>query len=244
MAQAGAGNLAQNSPEVSTTVAFSMLNEYGLKLENKAAAARCAVEELVNTQPLNDEAPDAEISADWLNYFSDIAAQKSDPEMQRLMGRILAGEIRKPGSFSPMTISVLSTLTPVVAQRFELLCSVALEEQDACLILKSIFPQFEAKGIPEIGFTYIDFLALRQHQLLATDQGSTLEIDSGEEFIVSNCGQRFILGSSGAQQIQCALFSQVGVEMRRLVSPKAVPWFIEKLSATFSQPNWRLQPIV
>lgn len=134
IAQARAHDLAQNSHNVSTTVALSMLNEYGLKVENKAAAAQYALEELVKASPLKDEAPDADISTDWLNYFSDIAAQKSDPDMQRLMGRILAGEIRKPGSFSPMTINVLSTLTPAVAQKFEQLCSIAIDADGRNLI--------------------------------------------------------------------------------------------------------------
>jgi hypothetical protein len=244
MAQAGAQNLAQKSPAISNTVALSMLNEYGLKFANKAAVGRQAFEELANDPPLVDEVPEASIDVDWLNYFSDIAAQKSGPEMQRLMGRILAGEIRKPGSFSPMTVNILSTLTPEVAQKFEQLCSVAVQMNGMSLILTSVFPDFATKGIPEIGFTYVDLLTLRSHQLLANETGSTWTMTQGSASVMVNCARTIILfatGSGGDQAVPSSLFSQAGNEMRRLVSPTPPTWFEEKLSSVFVQPKWKLE---
>ena len=41
-----------------------------------------------------------EISDDWLNQFREYACQKSSEEAQDLFSKVLAGEIRKPGSFS------------------------------------------------------------------------------------------------------------------------------------------------
>lgn len=243
IAQAGAHDLAQNSPAISTAVALSMLNEYGLRHENKAAVARQAFSALANDPPLQDDAPETSIDTDWLNYFSDIAAQKSGLEMQRLMGRILAGEIRKPGSFSPLTINVLSTLTPAVAQKFEQLCSVTVGMNGVRFILTDVFPEFLSKGIPEIGFSYVDLLTLRSHQLLANDAGSTWTLSPGSAALMSNCERQFLISAAnnGERQFKSVLLSQVGEEMHRLVSPKSTPWFIEKLSASFSQPNWNLQ---
>lgn len=244
IAQSGSTELAQSSPAVTTAVAMSMLNDYGLKFDNKAATAQFALENLKKEPPLHDESPTSEISVDWLNYFSDIAGQKSDPEMQQLMGRILAGEIRKPGSFSPLTISVLSTLSIPVAKKFELLCSVSVEMQGMSIILTDIFPNFLSKGIPEIGFTYVDLLALRSHQLLASESGSNWPLSKGSVSFLSSCGMNFMLRPTGVaaeQIIAAALFTQVGSEMRRLVFPNAAPWFHEKLSAYYSQPNWQLE---
>ena len=45
------------------------------------------------------------ISDDWLNAFETEARQKSTEEMQTYFGKILAGEIRKPGSYSTETIN-------------------------------------------------------------------------------------------------------------------------------------------
>lgn len=245
VAKAGANALAaERTSNISTAVALSMLNDYGLKLDNRAAVAQHAFAELAKEPFSQDEMPDAELSIDWLNYFSDIAAQKSDPEMQHLMGKILAGEIRKPGSFSPMTVNALSTLTTTIAQKFEQLCSVALDVDGMSFVLTNVFPEFLSKGIPEIGFTYVDLLNLRSHQLLANESGSKLSLNAGDVCRVSNCGKIFqlrVTGSGGKQEIPSALFSQVGSEMRRLVSPTPPPWFEEKLSTVFSQPNWHLQ---
>lgn len=243
VAKAGTNALVENSSNISTSVALSMLNDYGLKLDNKVAVAQQAFAELAK-EPLNqDEAPDAELSLDWLNYFSDIAAQKSDPEMQHLMGKILAGEIRKPGSFSPMTVNVLSTITTTIAQKFEQLCSVSVEMKGMSIVLTNVFPEFLSKGIPDIEFTYVDLLNLRSHQLLANESGSSWSLAPGNTVVFSSCGRKFQLcatGSGGEQVIPTALFSQVGAEMRRLVSPTAPAWFDEKLTTAFPQPNWQL----
>lgn len=246
IAKSGANDLAEKSPNISGAVALSMLSDYGLKLENKAAVAQQAFQELAKEPISQDEAPDAEISADWLNYFSDIAAQKSDPEMQRLMGQILAGEIRKPGSFSPITVSVLSTLTTPVAQKFEQLCRLTVEMNGVSFVLTNIFPDFLIKGIPEIGLTYVDVLNLRTHQLLANERGSGWKLAPRVAHTISNCGRNFFLLATGNgvdQNIPMALFSQVGIEMRRLVSPDPLPWFDEKLATVFSRPDWLLNSI-
>lgn len=68
-----------------------------------------AVEQLNSQQ----QEPDAqsEIDDDWLNLFARLAEDKSSEELQGLFGRILGGEIRKPGSFSLRTIQFPSTLS-------------------------------------------------------------------------------------------------------------------------------------
>lgn len=246
IAKSGTKALAEHSGNIATSVALSMLNDYGLKFDNKAAVAQQAIAELAKEPLSEDEMPDAELSVDWLNYFADIAAQKSDPEMQLLMGKILAGEIRKPGSFSPMTINALSTLTTSIAQKFEQLCSVSVDMDGMSLVLTNVFPEFLSKGIPEIGFTYVDLLNLRSHQLLANESGSTWTLTPGSENLISTCGKKFLIratGSGGEQAIPSALFSQVGTEMRRLVSPTCHAWFDAKISTFFAEPNWQLTPI-
>ena len=44
--------------------------------------------------------PTEDISKDWLNEFRGIACKKSSEDAQNLFSKVLAGEIRKPGSFS------------------------------------------------------------------------------------------------------------------------------------------------
>ena len=66
------------------------------------------------------------IEDDWLNSFEKEASQKSAEEMQLLFGRILAGEIRKPGSFSIKAVKILSELDRSAATLFKKLCSACI----------------------------------------------------------------------------------------------------------------------
>lgn len=71
------------------------------KQENKEAVIRVAHEELKKLPaPEEGEADDTTdvLSEDWLNFFEPIAEKASSDKMRGLFGRILSGEIRKPGA--------------------------------------------------------------------------------------------------------------------------------------------------
>lgn len=95
------------------------------KIGNRAEAIRIAVEELNENHPSADAG--ADIDDDWLNLFVRLAEDKSSEELQGLFGRILAGEIRKPGSFSLRTIQFISTLSKEDAQDIPVFLSYALD---------------------------------------------------------------------------------------------------------------------
>lgn len=66
------------------------------------------------------------ISDDWLNAFESEAAHMSSEQMQRLFGKILAGEIRRPESFSIKTIKLMAQLDNRAAELFRQLCSLSI----------------------------------------------------------------------------------------------------------------------
>lgn len=66
------------------------------------------------------------ISEDWLNAFESEAAQMSSEQMQRLFGKILAAEIRRPSSYSIKTIKLMAQLDNRAANLFRLLCSLSI----------------------------------------------------------------------------------------------------------------------
>src|ERR1700674_5645067 len=74
----------------------------------------------------SDKEPEAPpISEDWLNAFESEAAQMSSEQMQRLFGRILAGEIRQPSSYSIKTIKLMAQVDNRAATLFSRLCSLS-----------------------------------------------------------------------------------------------------------------------
>ncbi len=58
------------------------------------------------------------IDSDWSTRFFNIAEDISNEEMQQLWGRILAGEVKTPGSFSLRSLDLLKNLTKEEAEIF------------------------------------------------------------------------------------------------------------------------------
>lgn len=80
-------------------------------IENVVAKAK---ENLVEESQVSEE----EVSEDWLLRFFNSVQDISDEDMQRLWGKILAGEIKKPNTFSLRSLDVLSKMTKREAQIF------------------------------------------------------------------------------------------------------------------------------
>ena len=59
------------------------------------------------------------VDLDWVNSFFDFIANVSDSDMQILWGKLLAGEVERPGSFSIRTLDVLRKLTKQEAMLFQ-----------------------------------------------------------------------------------------------------------------------------
>jgi F0F1-type ATP synthase delta subunit len=84
----------------------------------------------LKSEPLaiaNDKEPEAPpISEDWLNAFESEAPQISSEQMKSLFAKVLAGEIRRPTSYSIKTIKLMAQLDNHAASLFTLLCSLTI----------------------------------------------------------------------------------------------------------------------
>ena len=88
---------------------------------NKAHVVDRAVEQLALPPPDHTE-PDQqtdEIDPDWLGHFESYAEKASSEKVRDLWARVLAGEIRRPGAFSLMTLRLLAELDRQIAQWFQ-----------------------------------------------------------------------------------------------------------------------------
>lgn len=82
-----------------------------LNIENVTAFA---AEELKNEPPISDEPVDE----DWSTRFFKIVEEISNEEMQALWGRILAGEVKQPKSYSLRTLELIRNLSKSEADTF------------------------------------------------------------------------------------------------------------------------------
>jgi len=85
------------------------------KQANIEATVANAYTDLENEPPVT---PDP-IDPDWLNRFFNSVEDISNEQMQYLWGKILAGEIKKPNTFSMRTLNLLKNLTQNEADLFK-----------------------------------------------------------------------------------------------------------------------------
>ncbi|WP_336813481.1 DUF2806 domain-containing protein [Bosea sp. MMO-172] len=94
------------------------------KQSNREAVAELAAESIASAPP---EQIDQEPSEDWLNVFSEHAEKASTDRVRTLLGKILAGEIRKPGEFPISALRILASTDAEGMILFSKICSVTSE---------------------------------------------------------------------------------------------------------------------
>ena len=132
-----------------------------------------AIEDVRTTPPTADV--ERQVDEDWLEMFARHAETKTNAEVRTYFARVLAGEIRKPGSFSPETIDVLAKLSPQVGQLFQRLCSITADIPMIGLpvILTGPFGSAGSNGLAPIGFPYDLLCRLQDAGLVRSELNTT-----------------------------------------------------------------------
>jgi hypothetical protein len=100
--------------------------ELGEKQAAREAVALEAANQLLNLPPPSNsggQAEDDKLRPDWLWRFSEYAEISSAEDLQAFWGRVLAGEVRNPGTFSKSTLRILSEIDKGTAEAFERLAA-------------------------------------------------------------------------------------------------------------------------
>ena len=80
-----------------------------MKTEINTEKAVLAASKVLQDDP--EEPPEKHVNEDWLLRWRGVAGQVSLEELQDLWGRVLAGEIKSPGTFSLRTLEFLKNLS-------------------------------------------------------------------------------------------------------------------------------------
>jgi hypothetical protein len=132
------------------------------------------------TEP--DEAttePPPPLDDDWLNSFEKEASQKSTEEMQQLFGRILAGEIRRPSTFSLKTVRMLGQLDVETAKIFRKLCSLSMSMTFAGRVFDARVAVFSgnaaSNALADFGLSFDRLNVLHEYGLIIPDYNSYMD---------------------------------------------------------------------
>ena len=161
------GNIIANAPEFED---FVKRTEYRLacqelrKQYNIESVIGNAYIELETKENVSENPVDK----DWLNSFFDSVANISNNQMQIIWGKLLAGEIEKPGTFSIRTLDTLRKLTQTEAELFSSLFPYILRcWGDAEKTFYDYFIPEDA--LSKINVTYSKIILLREANLMSSN---------------------------------------------------------------------------
>ncbi len=118
----------EGMPDLGTSLINDLLEDKARKQVNAAGVVVEALDALRALPPPEEQAAgtsandfDAELDDDWLNQFTRYAEDASSEHLQQVWGRVLAGEVRKPKSFSRHTLRFIAELDKETAENCELI---------------------------------------------------------------------------------------------------------------------------
>lgn len=230
------------------------------KQKNLDAVVEVAAKDLVrlsnvNSQPetvasLHQDTSTSRLSEDWLNSFEEEAAKMSTTEMQLLFGKILAGEINRPGSFSRRTLNLMSHLDNVAAKLFLDLCSMAVAMVSTQgrfdVRVLSLGRDAAANGLSGFGLSFTQLNILQEYGLIISDLNSwnllaaVMVRDNEYTATLEYLGNHYALSHTKSPEAGASLrvhgvrLSAAGQELFQIVEPLENKNYTEALFAYLS----------
>jgi hypothetical protein len=198
--------------------------------ENIEKITTVAAAELARESAVPEERPDP----DWVARFFGSAEDITSQQLQELWGRILAGEIRKPGSYSLCTLQLVRNINQEDAELFERVGRLALrpgavamipvEDKDWLGRQRNIYPSHQFT-LAELGLMYPTDLAF----LCFKNANETQTILLGDDyFILVKRGN-----ITGEFPLKIWKFTEVGRQLLSLVSKPLDEDYYEKVGEFF-----------
>lgn len=216
--------LSGADPEILDRAKMRLLSrevEGQINIETIAEHALARLPENVSDQPVTD---------DWKRKFFLEAENICDADLQLLWGKVLAGEVTSPGSYSMRTLEVLKHLSKEEAELFRIACNLAFRDSwiirpghDVNVVFKSY------------GLNYNGLLSLRDAGLVC--EGDTLIKDfttlvNVPNIVLQNNG--IIIQLSGPTLANMKLpalpFTRAGMELQNLIDPNPCMPFLQSVA--------------
>lgn len=161
--------------------------------------------------------PDS-IGHGWFLRWEDGAGSESDAEMQEVWGRILAGELEQPGSFSKRTLSIVSDMGRDDAESFRVFCSLCAGGVDGAGVGQPTIPLLFLDGggtsYNDGALSYREASRLEALGLVRTGVGTRFE--AAGRVILCIGGTSYRVVGDGGLSIGDAGLTVYGEELSRL----------------------------
>ena len=127
------------------------------------------------------EVQEHEVDHDWTARFFNDVQDVSSEEMQKLWGKVLAGEVERPGSTSIKTLAILKNLDKSVAILFGKLCSTCVSiRPDGNSVVDARAPSLGGNAaknaLKDYNLGFGNLNVLNEHGLVISDYNSWYDI--------------------------------------------------------------------
>ncbi len=195
------------------------------KLKNFISSAGFAAMELQES----DEQVDTKIEFDWIMRFFDAVGNISNEELQRLWGKVLAGEMKQSGTCSLRTMDIIRNLSQKEAGIFNKLSHYVLQSGDYYFILNNGFCGQNEDNVEsynyilKTGLKYSDsVIPMIECGLLSVDNALATDFESNNVLSIQNqeiaC---FIIANSDSRlnyiSIEPYFLTKSGIELYNII---------------------------
>lgn len=181
---------------------------------------------------------DEPVDEDWTTRFFNYAEDISNEEMQELWGRVLAGEIKQPKSYSLRTLDILRNLSKEEAQVFTKFASLSIQSNGGAFILN-----FENEKLLEEKYllNFNDRLLLEELGFITANnlQFGIKKTENNPIQIVfvigSVCVIQNKLENKPKQQLNVLVFTKIGQELLSLLNTTPELDYIQLLASKLNR---------
>lgn len=191
------------------------------KINNTKSVIEKAASHFLEGEKVSDEP----VKTDWTNRFLGIVEDISDETLQDIWGRILAGEVKHPNSFSLRTLDLLRNITKEEAELFVKASTFYIEKGYICTEDFAL-SLHETLLLGETGFINNEELT------------NTWTVEQNDKLnVIIDRNVLFILHNNSDKQIKCRLsikkLSKSGIEILSLVDRPDRTDFYNSLARLF-----------
>ncbi|MBU2892136.1 TIGR03899 family protein [Colwellia sp. D2M02] len=185
---------------------------------------------------------------DWFSRYITLAEEVSNPTMQDLWAKILAGELTKPGSFSYKALKVFRDMSIYDAKLLAKASALAIKDQSkrnirlisGCYQKPGLLNFFSSHRLQHVnlshyGLNHADLLALAENHLLYTQESESNAMAQNEAIIFTYNGLPLKISAKKANVVlQFYKLTPLGAELAHLISDKPNEEFFNYLKKQLS----------
>ena len=237
-------------------VVDGLMADYLEKRNRRTRVLEIAAQEITLGPPSADA--NTLLDDDWLAFFKGKVDQLGSEEAKLLFGKVLAGEIKQPGSFSKRSVGILAEMGPVVGRLFDSLCNIST-------VISGQHVRVVTLGVGDVGENSLEEFGLPFEALNHLIEAGLIfsEYDTFVGMPLAAIGQPFDLGgtyyrlhvtekkmtelhdiekrASALAAVPGVTLSATGRELRAIVAKKTVHAYIERLARGFAERGFDLK---